>query len=383
MDTLPVETLLHIFEILDIPELLSTIRVNYLCYSVGIAQLFANITFFADPYSGDLTAKSAQLFRQLYLERDVKGAELQRIRLVKNVCLAACPQPRFRVTPQASRTLNTVFFQFLQNRSVQSRLRTFQWRIGCAEEIPRNPLPFPRYLRALECVACQVDATLLFPALERLSLRQLKDTDGEWISRQMAHSKLQYLFLSGFSSADRFTMSRCTTQSNKALENLHYLGLEHVRLDIWPLPPVTRLKELVIRYCTNCSKFYRWCKANLSEVEAFTFVSEQDVRVWALGDFTRMLWSCRNLKSLVLLLAGRATNIPLSWVRPFHLTLETLVLEARLFVITPTMSCKYSLADVRYITTRMPNLRILGLPIDLEQDESHPVRSSLSCWKRS
>jgi hypothetical protein len=383
MDKLPTELVKHVLDLLDTPSLLSTICVNYLWYSVGTACLFSSITFYADPITSDLTFKSMQLLTQIYSEQDIRRAALPRIRLVQSVALLPSPQPHFRVTPHAFRTLNMIFFQLLRNPLVQSTLRAFEWRMGCLEELGRSPLHLPRHLRVLECVACQIDTSVLFPVLKKLSLRQMKDTDGEWVSRQIEHSNLIHLSVSGISSAESITMSSCGGLVEGCLLDLEYFGLEYVHIDVWPLPPSTRLRGFSMKYCSHMPGFYKICKQNLYMLETLTLVSEQDIRVRALNDFKRMLWSCRKLKTLVLLLAGRASNIPLGWIRPFHSTLEKLVLEARLFMITPTMSYKYSLEDMYMLASEMPHLKVLGLPIDIEQEVANDVcfYHTLPCLK--
>jgi hypothetical protein len=373
MDKLPVELLQHVLNLLDTPALLNTIRVNYLCYLTGTACLFSDITFYADPYTGDLTSKSTQLLTQLYWERDVKHAALKRIHFVRRVSLLPSPQPRFRVTPHAFSTLSMVFFQILRNRPVQSSLRAFVWRLGCSQELGRIPLGFPQHLQVLECVACQINSSVFFPALKSLSLRQMQDTDGEWVSRQIQHSNLQRLCVGGISNAARITMSGSCGLADARLGGLEYLDLEYVHLDIWPVPPTARLKELTLKYCSHSSSLYRACKRNLPTLEALTIISEQDVHVRAMNEFKRMLWSCKQIKTLVLLLAGRTSNIPLSWIRPMYPSLENLILDARLFVITPTMSYKYTLQDVSIMSYEMPKLKVLGLSIDMEQEERSAV----------
>ncbi|KAH8704515.1 hypothetical protein GQ44DRAFT_777971 [Phaeosphaeriaceae sp. PMI808] len=376
MDTLPTELIQYIFNLLDTSVLLDMICVNYSCYAIGIEILFSNITFYADPYKGNLTRKSTKLLTQLYSRHDIKGAQFQRIRLVRQVTLLPSRRPFFKVTPHAARTLNMVFFQLLQHEYIQSNLHTFQWRMSCTDELTEHPFMLPRHLKALECVAGQIDTTVLFPALKRLSLHQTQDGDGEWVSRQIQHSNLQHLWIGGTSSRERIVLSRCSGLQKERLKGLKSLGLEHVHIDIWPLPRTACLKHLTLRCCSHASDLYRTCTPNLSRLEALTFVTEEGVLEFEVNDFRRMLWSCKRLRTLAVLLAGRASSIPLSWIQPIQSSLETLILDARLSAMTPVFSYGYSIDDINQMTAKMPNLAVLGLPIDLKQKAGNNVCST-------
>lgn len=376
METLPVELMQSVVDLVDRKTLLNIIRVNYTFYMVGVARLFSDITFYADPYTANLTLKSTQLLSQLYGGLDIKGVIHHRMRLVRKVTVLSSPKPCFRVTPHAFRTLNMIFFQLLQNSYIQSNLQSFQWRMGFSERLERSRLSLPVCLRALECVACQVDKSIVFSSLERLAIRRMRNEDGEWISRQIQHSNLKDLYLSGISDADRITVSSCIKIDKKRLGDLKHIGLECFHIDAWPWPPSTRLEQLTLKFCSQETHQFRACTSSVSNLEAFTLVSDDDVLEWA--ELRRMLWSCKKLKTLALLLAGRTSKLPLSWIRPMQHSLETLVLEARLSSITPALNYEYTIDEVNANLARMPNLKVLGLPIsiDREVDTVH-----LTAWK--
>jgi hypothetical protein len=356
--------------------------VNYFFYQLGTEHLFASITFYADPYTANLSLKSSQLLSYLYTQRDIKGNVLRRITLVRKLTLRPSSRPIFRVTPRAFRTLSMVFLPLLQHVSLQSTLYAFRWRMGFAELPERNPLLFPACLRELECVASQVDTTAVFPVLERLAIHRVREADGEWIARQVQRSNLKHLSISGVSAKEKIAMSHCFKVGGGCLQRLESFGLEYVHVDAWPLPSATRLKQLTLRFCSGTG-LYEVCRQNSLDLETFTLVSEHDVH--ELCDFRLLLRSFRKLKTLVLLLAGRTANVPLQWVQYVRPTLETLILEARFLLITPALSYKFSIRELNGIASQMPNLKVLGLPIDMDRLEESAVCFSvclLSLWFR-
>src|SRR5690349_16235144 len=113
MDKLPAELLHIIFQQLNTTAILNVLCVNYEFYLFSLAYLFRHVSFFANPYTAEMDMQSVRLLYQLYNQKDIKGATLQRMSLVRSIRLLPSTRPCFRVTPHAFYTLSTIFFQLL------------------------------------------------------------------------------------------------------------------------------------------------------------------------------------------------------------------------------------------------------------------------------
>lgn len=333
------------------------------------ASLYSDVTFYADPYSANLTLGSASLLAQLYSQSDIRGKACNRMRLVRTLAVEPDRQPYFWATPNAYRTLNMVFLQLLKHKSIQCGLRTFRWSMGFSAGLERCHLPLPSHLTVLKCVASQVEATAVFPSLKKLAVYRMIDINGKWVARQLRCSKLTHLALSGTSTSGNVSMACCFQVENTHLKQLEHLQLEHVHIDMWPFSSETRLSHLSLRFCTEDVGLYQACTASLSHLESFILVSEHELH--DVVAFETFLASCEKLKSLALLLAGRTSAIPLSWIRPRYLTLQTLVLEARFSHLTPALEYRYPATDMSKALAEMPHIRVLGVSMDL--DVSHAL----------
>jgi hypothetical protein len=374
MENLPAELVQMILEYLGPLDLLEVACVNYYFYLAGTAQLFSRLTFYVDPYTADLTPKSARLLVQIYSDRDIRGAAFRRREFVHAAAILPSPEPCFRVAPRAFRTLHTTFFQLIADRSIRRGLKQFRWRMGCPESVDRFPMLFPAHLRVLECAACQVDAAVLFPSLRTLALRRVRAADGTWVSRQIRQSKLEHLSISGFSDTELIQVSCFARPNETHLGWLKRFELEYVHLDAWPVPPTNQLQQLVLRSCVEDESAYAACAVSLCRLEVFTLVSAYDV--WELASFRQMLSSFIQLKELTLLLARRTANVPLSEIVPLRPSLRVLVLESRLFSVVPANSYLYTLDEIRLLLAEVPNLQVLGVCVDLLEMEASNVCSS-------
>jgi len=146
MDTLPPELLEHVFAFLSISDRLCFSRTSYYMYLNSWASLYSDVTFYADPYSANLTLGSASLLAQLYSQSDIRGKACNRMRLVRTLAVEPDRQPYFWATPNAYRTLNMVFLQLLKHKSIQCGLRTFRWSMGFSAGLERCHLPLPSHL---------------------------------------------------------------------------------------------------------------------------------------------------------------------------------------------------------------------------------------------
>jgi hypothetical protein len=157
METIPPEIYQRVLDFLEISDLALFARVCYGYYLAATSQLYSNLTFHIEPYTAELTTKSLQLIVQLHTDRDVRGAPLSRLGMVRGITVLPCPGPCFRVSPRAFRTLYATFYQLLQAYSIRYKLQFFRWRIGCPESMDQFPFTFGTHLRVLDCAACQID----------------------------------------------------------------------------------------------------------------------------------------------------------------------------------------------------------------------------------
>lgn len=374
METLPPELIRCILDHLEGRDLVRVACLSYKYYLAALTHLFSELVFYVDPYSAELTPRSAQLLVQLYSDRDVRGVCLPRTELVRAMTILPCPGPCFKVTPRAFRTLYVAFFQLIRVDSIQRHLQRFCWHMGSPESTERFPFLFPGHLRVLDCYACQVDADVVFPSLKALTVRRMRATDGAWLFRQIRESKLESLSLAGCDDTEMIRTSSFVRSGEQQLESLRCLQLEHLHADVWPLPNTALLEQLAFRFCGEDGDLYASCANNVSCLDAFTLVSGHDV--WDSTGLKELLLSCHELKELTLLLGGRTTNIPLDEICSMRSSLRVLILEARLFSIAPALHYQYSLDEVHWLAVRMPDLQVLGLSVDMSGDRVSQVSAS-------
>ncbi|KAF1349424.1 hypothetical protein EJ07DRAFT_159925 [Lizonia empirigonia] len=114
--------------------------------------------------------------------------------------------------------------------------------------------------------------------------------------------------------------------------------------------------------CTEGDGLYESCTPNLACLRSFELVSAQDV--WDLTNLKQMLWSCTMLRELTLLVGGRTSKIPLSGLRPLGSSIEVLIVEARLFSITPALNYQYTVDEVNVLLRDIPSLRVIGMSVE-------------------
>lgn len=375
MESLPPEILGRVLEFLGASDTVGFACVRYEYYLLTLAHLYHVLTFYVDPYTADLTPKSVQLLIQVHSDRDIRGNSLQLMGLVREIAVLPCPGPCFRVTPRAFRTLYATFYQLLRARSVRYNLQRFEWRMGCPESLDRYPLPFAAHLRVLDCAACQIDPGVLFPCLKTLAIRRARAIDGIWLTLQIQHCRLECLSISGVNSTETIKSSCFAQMAEPRLEGLKRLELEYVHVDVWPLPPATKLEQLSLRFCSEGDDLYDPYEPNMGYLKRLEVVSVHDV--WDFDSFKQMLWSCAKLEELTLLVGGRTSNIPIRALLPLGSSLQALILEARLFSIAPALNYQYTVDDVNLLLREMPNLRILGVSMELPGRTWGHVRSYL------
>ena len=363
MESLPPEILGRVLEFLGAPDIVAFACVRYEYYLLALAHLYHVLTFYVDPYTADLTPKSVQLLVQVHSERDVRGNPLQLMDLVREIAVLPCPGPCFRVTPRAFRTLYATFYQLLRASSIKCNLRRFEWRMGCPESLDRFPLTFAAHLRVLDCAACQIDPSVLFPCLKTLALRRARAIDGIWLTLQIQQCRLEHLSISGINSTETIQSSCFAQKAEPRLDSLKRLELEYVHVDVWLLPPAAKLEQLSLRFCTEGNDLYEPYIPNLGSLKRLEVVSVHDV--WDSDSFKQMLWSCTKLEELTLLIGGRTSNIPIRALLPLRSSIQALIIEARLFSIAPALNYQYTLDDVHLLLREMPNLRILGVTMEL------------------
>ena len=378
MESLPPEILGRVLDFLGATDTVALACVGYEYYLLALAHLYHVLTFYVDPYTADLAPRSVQLLVQVHADRDVRGNPLHRMGLVREIAVLPCPGPCFRVTPRAFRTLYATFYQLLRANSIKCNLQRFEWRMGCPEGLDRFPLTFAAHLRVLDCAACQIDPGVLFPCLKTLALRRARAIDGIWLTLQIQHCRLEHLSISGINSTETIQSSCFAQKAEPRLDTLKRLELEYVHVDVWLLPPATKLEQLSLRFCSEGDGLYDPCIPNLGCLKRLEVVSVHDV--WASDSFKQMLWSCAMLEELTLLIGGRTSNIPIRALLPLRSSIQALILEARLFSIAPALNYQYTFDDVHLLLREMPNLRILGVSIELSgRTWSHvrPIRIHL------
>ncbi|KAF2175510.1 hypothetical protein K469DRAFT_683913 [Zopfia rhizophila CBS 207.26] len=320
MDCLPPELKSSIIDFLDPRSKAILIRLNYYYYQLAYKKLYYTLTFYIDPYTGNLSTRSLKLLYQLYSEH-----------------------------------------KLFQNNHILSNLKLFQWRVGYLNNVEYCPLPIPPCIRSLELSACQIDPKIIFPLLERLVIRRVTDKETSWVHRQVRSSNIKELSISGFSAVQHISILKILRPEEEKLVALESLELEYIHLDSWPLPARICLKELAFRYCSNTGQINQLCGPNVSKLKKFTFVSDVDIEN-VLG-FRKMLSACQELKELVLLLGGRTSVLPLQWLRPVFSNLQTLIIETRRDTILPMVIMDYSLEDLELVIHDCPKLEVLGMPL--------------------
>lgn len=361
MDALPYELLHNILFRLTKASLSSLSHTSTFFYGIVIAELFADVEFHIDPFTGNLSHQGAKLLVRLYDRQKIGDIVYRPMRYIQRIWVLSSPKSYFPIDVQNSRTLWALLFQFLKHQDIGLSLSGLHLRIGRCGHHKMVPLTIPEHIRTLDIDACYVDKTVMFPQLRELSLRSVQQADVEWIRAQIQHSTLQRLYLASMSSKECIPISRLTHGLGDSFRMLREMRLERMAIDIWPPPGVTRLQSLSIRCCIDTVGMFGRAETCWRELKALTLVTDRDLPEARVHDLKKLLQATKTLTKLALLLEGRKSNIPLQWILPARLNIRTLIIEARPAIVTPVPTCAYSAEEINSLIQDMPQLRILSV----------------------
>lgn len=359
MEKLSVEIVLEILRLLEPSHLTKINLLNKWFYCHATPELYSTVHFLVNPYTLDLTYRSAKLLEKLLLDERLCSF----VRAITVGFMNHIWESRLRRT---NTSLLIIGALLLKNPHIRSNLCSFRWRLnGEAEDPPiRIPLDAPATLTSLVLEASQAPLQTHFPLLRQFECRNIVlPKHADWVKLQFTHARsLQSAYLSAKSDDLRIPITDLVPMQARD-PSVRRLRLERIDIDQWPGPSLEKVEDLSLRYCRrtcNALLLSPSAKKNLKKVE---LVSNEDHPY--LGAFFSDLARFTSLSHVTLLISRPESTIPIAWLRPHRMSLESLVVECRQNPRSYLSVHHFSVRDIVGMLNCFPRLHHLGLPVQL------------------